>query len=53
MNHTIDIWFPEEELLFISPIIPNINEYHLFIEHKKNQCFSKKIDLNPLNIIKN
>ena len=46
MNYTIDKWFPEEELLFISPIIPNVNEYHLFIEHNKNQCFSKKIDLN-------
>lgn len=52
MNHTIDIWFPEEELLFISPIIPGINEYHLFIEYKRNQCFSKKIDLNALNINK-
>ncbi len=46
MNYPIDNWFPEEELLFISPIIPNINEYHLFIKHNKNQCFSKKIDLN-------
>jgi len=46
MNYPIDKWLPEEELLFISPIIPNVNEYHLFIEYKKNQCFSKKIDLN-------
>ncbi|TFG23225.1 MAG: hypothetical protein EU529_08165 [Promethearchaeota archaeon] len=53
MNYTIDKWFPEEELLFISPIIPNVNEYHLFIEHNKNQCFSRKIDLNALNVIKN
>ena len=27
LNQEIDFWFAEEELLFISPIIPHINEY--------------------------
>jgi len=47
MEQEIDLWFPEEELLFISPIIPNINEYLFFITKKENKekILSKKIDL--------
>jgi len=54
MEQLIDIWFPKEELLFISPIIPHINEYLFFIIEKKNKTklFSKKIDINLLNRIK-
>jgi hypothetical protein len=50
MNQTIDLWFPQEELLFISPIIPHINEYLFFIveEDNKQQLLSKKIDLELL-----
>ena len=50
MEQDIDLWFPEEELLFISPIIPNINEYLFFITKKENKVkiLSKKIDLKSL-----
>ncbi|MHA2429666.1 MAG: hypothetical protein ACXACC_01415 [Promethearchaeota archaeon] len=50
MNQYIDIWFPKEELIFISPIIPLINEYLFFIvEEKSNKrLFSQRIDLNVL-----
>jgi len=51
LNQEIDLWFAEEELLFISPIIPHINEYLFFIKNKedKENLFSKKIDLNLLD----
>lgn len=51
MNQEIDLWFPKEELLFISPIIPHINEYLFFIKNKENKVnfLSKKIDLNLLD----
>ena len=50
MNQHIDIWFPKEELIFISPIIPLINEYLFFIVEEKSQkrLFSQKIDLNVI-----
>ena len=49
MNQEIDLWFPEEELLFISPIIPHINEYLFFIKNNKNEnILSKKINLEKL-----
>ncbi|TFG27384.1 MAG: hypothetical protein EU532_07585 [Promethearchaeota archaeon] len=51
MDQLIDIWFPDEELLFISPILPQISEYLFFIidEHNKNKLLSKKIDINLLS----
>ena len=52
MEHIIDIWFPREELLFVSPIVPNINVYNLFIKEEDNHLLSKKIDLDILNITK-
>jgi len=50
MEQEIDIWFPEEELLFISPILPGIKEYLFFITKKvnKEKLLSKKIDLKEL-----
>ena len=27
MTQEVDIWFPQEELLFVSPIVPHIDEY--------------------------
>ncbi|MFO8018801.1 MAG: hypothetical protein R6U96_09210 [Promethearchaeia archaeon] len=52
MNQVIDEWYPKEELLFISPIIPHINEYLFFIveQDQKEQLLSKKIDID---LIKN
>lgn len=50
MEQEIDLWFPDEELLFISPIIPGIKEYLFFITEKlsKEKLLSKKIDLKEL-----
>ncbi|MFX1395024.1 MAG: hypothetical protein ACFFAH_15835 [Promethearchaeota archaeon] len=55
MEQEIEIWFPEEELLFISPVITGINEYLFFISEKKNKqkLLSKKIDLKIFNKSKN
>ncbi len=54
MNQLIDVWAPDEELLFISPIIPHINEYLFFIveESSKEKLLSKKIDLSLIQKIK-
>ena len=50
LNESIDLWFPREELVFFSPIIPQINEYLFFIydENKKERLLSKRIDLELL-----
>jgi len=55
MFQKLDFWYPGEELLFISPIIPHINEYLFFIiedNNDKKRLISTKIDLNTLNKIK-
>jgi hypothetical protein len=54
MNQTIDQWYPEEELLFISPIIPHIDEYLFFLVEESNnreKLLTKKIDINTLEKI--
>ena len=50
MEQEIDLWFPDEEILFISPVIPGINEYLFFITERlnKEKVLSKKIDLKEL-----
>ena len=50
MIETLDNWFPQEELVFISPIIPHIDEYIFFIidEVSNEKLLSKRIDLNLL-----
>jgi len=50
MIETIENWFPQEELVFISPIIPHIDEYIFFIidEVSNEKLLSKRIDLNIL-----
>lgn len=47
MNTRVESWFSEEELVFISPIIPLVKEYLFFIieEETQNKLFSKRIDL--------
>ncbi len=54
LQEEIDFWFQGEEILFISPILPRINEYLLFIIDKKTneKCLSKKIDISLVNKIK-
>jgi len=48
MLELIDSWYAEEELVFISPIIPHIDEYIFFIidEVSNEKLLSKRIDLN-------
>ncbi|MFX1395025.1 MAG: hypothetical protein ACFFAH_15840, partial [Promethearchaeota archaeon] len=52
MNHTIDKWYPNEELLFISPILPNVNEYILFIKDNNEHLLFKKINIDISNLNK-
>jgi len=55
MSQDVDSWFPDEELLFISPIIPHINEYLFFIikeNNGKEKLLSRKIDINNIDKIK-
>jgi len=54
MNEHIDVWFPKEILLFISPIIPHINEYLLIIMQAQNKerLLSQRINLDLLKKIK-
>ena len=49
-NHTIDSWFPKEDILFSLPIIPHKNEYLFFTaENSHNEKhLSKKINLENL-----
>ncbi|MFX0001224.1 MAG: hypothetical protein ACFE88_14015 [Candidatus Hermodarchaeota archaeon] len=56
MNQEVDFWFPQEELLFVSPIVPHIDEYLLSI--KKNngsgidqKILTQRIDLKVINKI--
>jgi hypothetical protein len=50
LDQDIDIWFQGEELLFISPVMPKINEYLFFIIDKSNseKILTKKIDLHEI-----
>ncbi|MFX1409430.1 MAG: hypothetical protein ACFFA6_03700 [Promethearchaeota archaeon] len=50
-NQIIDFWLSEEELNFIFPIVPQINEYFLYIidEVNKEKLFSKKIDIKLID----
>lgn len=47
LNEKVEKCLPEEELLFITPIIKNTNNYLFSIigEHSKRTIFSNKIDL--------
>ncbi|MFX1396672.1 MAG: hypothetical protein ACFFAS_06460 [Promethearchaeota archaeon] len=54
LNQVVDIWFPQEEILFNAPVLPQIHEYLLFVVDEKTneKLISKKIDINALNKIK-
>ena len=45
-NEKIELWFTEEEILFISPIIPGINDYLLNIIENNKILICKKIELD-------
>jgi hypothetical protein len=56
MNQNVEIWFPQEELLFVSPIVPRIDEY-LFSVSQQNEdgettkMLTQRIDLKLINKI--
>ncbi|MFX1275656.1 MAG: hypothetical protein ACFFBP_14685 [Promethearchaeota archaeon] len=54
LNQEVDYWFPEEEILFVFPILPQIKEYLLFVIDKKTneKLLTRKIDITKLNKIK-
>ncbi len=56
-NELIDVWFPEEELLFISPILPHIDDYLIAIykqndKYQDQKALTRKIDLKLIGKIK-
>ncbi|MFW9896068.1 MAG: hypothetical protein ACFFD7_09725, partial [Candidatus Thorarchaeota archaeon] len=56
MTQEIEIWFPQEELLFVSPIIPHIEEYLVSIEKSNNngvnqKILNQRIDINLIDKI--
>jgi hypothetical protein len=58
MNQDVEFWFPQEELLFVSPIVPHIDEYFITIKKKDGESnvqklLTQRIDLNSINKITN
>jgi len=58
MNQEVDFWFPQEELLFVSPVVPHIDEYLFSInqrdENENNKkILTQRINLKLINKIKN
>ena len=53
MSQEVDFWFPQEELLFISPIVPHIDEYLVCIKKGEGEgkILSHRIDLKLINKI--
>ena len=50
MSQLVDEWFPQEELVFLSPITPQVNEYLFFIidNETEKRLLSQKIDITML-----
>ncbi|MFX1500294.1 MAG: hypothetical protein ACFFDH_04935 [Promethearchaeota archaeon] len=56
MTQKVEFWFPHEELLFVSPIVPLINEYLISIKQEddngnSHKILSHRIDLKSINKI--
>ncbi|GAG19033.1 unnamed protein product [marine sediment metagenome] len=56
MTQEIDFWFPQEELLFVSPIVPHIDEYLVSINQREGsesiqKILTQRIDLKIINKI--
>ncbi|MFX1328081.1 MAG: hypothetical protein ACFE91_08060, partial [Promethearchaeota archaeon] len=56
MNQRVEFWFPQEELLFVSPVVPHIDEYLVTIKRQDSEGEDQKIltqmiDLKTINKI--
>ncbi|MFX0081116.1 MAG: hypothetical protein ACFE94_05125 [Candidatus Hodarchaeota archaeon] len=56
MNQEVDFWFSQEELLFVSPIVPHIDEYLFSINQQVDggddiKILTQRIDLKLINKI--
>ena len=56
MNQNVDVWYAKEELLFVSPIVPLIDEYSISINQRDEdgnylKLLTQRIDLNSINKI--
>ncbi|MFX1391780.1 MAG: hypothetical protein ACFE9Z_17080 [Promethearchaeota archaeon] len=56
MTQKVEFWFPQEELLFVSPIVPHISEYLISIKQEDDngnihKILTHRIDLKVINKI--
>jgi len=56
MNQDVEFWFPQEELLFVSPIVPHIDEYLVSIKQQNDngedtKMVTQRIDLKLIGKI--
>ncbi len=56
MHQEVNFWFPQEELLFVTPIVPHIDEYLFSIKKEDDsgndlKVFTQRIDLKLINKI--
>lgn len=50
MSQKVDFWFPQEELLFVTPIVPHIDEYLVTIKQENDFGISEKILIHRVDL---
>lgn len=50
MTQKVDFWFPQEELLFVTPIVPHIDEYLVTIKREDDIGISEKILIHRVDL---
>jgi len=50
MSQKVDFWFPQEELLFVTPIVPHIDEYLVTIKQEDDIGISEKILIHRVDL---
>ena len=50
MSQKVDFWFPQEELLFVTPIVPHIDEYLVIIKQEDDIGISEKILIHRIDL---
>jgi len=56
MTQKVEFWFPQEELLFVTPIVPHIDEYLITIKKEEEsgniqKILTHRIDIKSINKI--